>query len=318
MRILTVVAVAAVFALQGCVTSGQMSKDDVRTLLSDGKGLVVMGFDMPDEATATFWGASALRLDPATGLPEKEAPDRRGSNVAGFFMQTYRVPNFERRFASTLVEPGEYAITAIGLRNPSGGAYYTPGYGGGGDMNPAAAAASGGLIGLAMVAGIEAARAAGDAAEDREFGAPPPAPLLFYQDGVLSEDAPRFTVAAGEVVYIGDFLYGAERYAFEQTIEGSGPNSTDRAEVLTLNMDSPFLEYTVSTDAAKRRMVEVGADIYPFRTVTLRQLARGRIEMAPRMTRERLLWRSEHPLIEEKTLISRPAQARPLSIVPSS
>lgn len=294
--------------LSGCAAH-PLSDDEVRAEIAHGNAVIVVGYDMPAGPAVGFWGMDIRRIDPATGKPETPAREGNSANSAALLDYASAPYSTERRYGAYVVRPGEYAVTSIGPREGPGGPVYVPNFGGTGGGGAGAGA---GLIGLAVLATIAAAGYAAQAAEDEHFGDPGRPPLMFLYENQLVDDTPRFTVRPGEAVYLGDILYGVKQYTIETTEVPRGPNAADEPKTSRRVVGSPFIEYLVDEAGARAKLAAMGLSNVPERTVTLAPLTHGPVYVSPRMTRERLEWRSSDPIAGEKIVMARPELPRPL------
>jgi len=302
---LATVAVATAF-LTGCLTAKPLTDDEIKSSLAAGNGMVLVGYDMPEGLGAGFWGMDIQRIDPATGKPEKPNRDQDAPNAALLLDQPGADRKGEPPYMTFMLQPGEYAITSIGSRQPNGGPVYVPNFGAGGG-GPAV-----GLIGLAVLAAMTAAAYAAQEAEDARFGEPGRPPLMYLYENQLVDETPRFTVRPGEVIYLGEILYGSTFFTMETTEVATGPNAADGAKVTRHNVASPFIEYLVDEPTARARLASMGLSAAPMRTVVVESLTDGPVYVSPRMTRERLEYRSNDPIVDEQVYRARADLPRPL------
>ncbi|MEQ9329787.1 hypothetical protein [Thalassobaculum sp.] len=306
LRILAAAAIAVAF-LSGCQTTKPLTNDEIKTSLASGNGLLLLGYDMPQDQGRAFWGVDIRRIDRETGKPERPNNEPTASNAATLLDEPSGERGADRRFATYMLQAGEYAITSIGPRQPNGGPVYVPNFGGAGGGG-----ATAGLIGLAVLAAVTAAAYAAQEAEDSRFGEPGRPPLMFLYENQLVDEAPRFEIRPGEAVYLGDILYGSKYYTIERTEKGTGPNAADAPTVTKQIAISPFVEYMVDKPAAKAKLAALGLSDTPMRTVTVDVLKDGPVYVSPRMTRERLEYRITDPIIDEQVYSARTVLPRPL------
>lgn len=176
------------------------------------------------------------------------------------------------RFQAFALEPGTYAIASIHPGPQAPPTVYMPISGSGGG-------AGGGLLALGLVAAIGIATAVGNATSDAP---PPPKPeTLYVEEDRLLDTAPRFELRPGEVVYLGDMLFGTETRVFERVVKiggnrpgmaGSGDNETpERVQDNRL-----FVEYGHDPGRAHSYAVTAGFGDRPFRSVSLQLFAPDR------------------------------------------
>lgn len=294
--------------LSGCLSTGKPTIDQVRDSLDSGNGMVMIGYS----SSLGFWGLDIRRIDPATGELETYERDDVAANGVAFFEPQPPQSTHATHYQSFVLEPGEYAITSIGRRQP-GGAVYVPDFGGTGGGGGAGA----GLVALAVVAGMTATALAAKAAEDAEFGPPERPPLQFVVDSALVDDAPRFQIRPGHVAYIGDILVSAKVFTVDSIREpariGEEPMHT------TLTAANPMVEYLRDPVGARAELQKLGLSEFPLRTVTIAALAEGPVYVSPTMTRERIEWRSRsaraQTTISEEMVYARPDLPRPLKVM---
>lgn len=290
-------ALALGLLLGGCVklTAGnELAQAGGGSAAAASNGVILFGFESVKEEDPIFWSVAMNRLDPRTGRPE---PSDGTNEVA--FRQFGGMLERDERYAAFTVRPGEYAVTGLVPAQQSGLFM---------DLNfrdSAGQAATMGLVGLASLAVLGTAANAERAAEEARFGKRGRSPLVYLgEDGTLSPDAPRFTVEPGEVVYLGEFLFGTRRYYDERPDIGGGAGAK-----WVRVFSSPFVEHAIDEGRARAGMAKLGLSRWPMRTVRPKALASGPVYYAPYLTRERVDWLSSGTVIREEVVHARPGAA---------
>lgn len=201
--------IAGSVALWGCVKTVAVRGDSQG--LASGGGGVAFGFRTAETQPPIRWVLTIARLDPdgrtLSGLSTyKGLPTSVRHSEADFRTE-------KSDFAFYNLAPGEYAITAVVPFEPQP-QFHQP-------IPPhliAEAATTHGLIGAGMVSLMIASDRAREQRETAALGPRKPSELIFAENGLVKENAPRFAVRQGQVAYIGDFLFGAHRYEIE--VEG--------------------------------------------------------------------------------------------------
>lgn len=291
-------------ALAGCVAppGNEIDPRGGGPAVSAGNGVILFGVASTREAPPVHWAIDIRRLD-RSGRPEPARFDAGTANAIVFnqFTGTY---DRNAPFGAYSVLPGDYAIIRITAQQDGG--MFT-------DFDHGAAAmqaAAMGPMGMLSYAILGTAAASERAAEEARFGPRVRSPLIFVPDGgVATSETPRFTVRAGEVIYLGDFLFGATRYHDQRIEPGSGGATSIRAIV------SPFVETAVDPAAAHAAQTRIGLASWPLRTAQPSALAGGPVYLAPSMTRDRVDWLSAGTVVREETVHARspapgPAAAR--------
>lgn len=270
-----------------------------------GSGIILFGVASTREQPTVYWSIDIRRLD-RSGRQEP-ANVTPGTANAVAYNQFGGMHDRNAPFAAYMVQPGEYALVRLAARQDSGLFM---------DFDHRATAmqaAAMGPVGILGYAVLGTAAAGERAAEEARFGPRVRSPLLFVaDDGAVTAATPRFSVRAGEVVYLGDFLFGATRYHDQRIEPGTGGATGIRVFV------SPFVESAVDMAAARAAQARLGLAAWPIRTAQPSALAGGPVYLAPSMTRDRVDWLSAGTVIREETARARPASASPAPAAPAA
>jgi len=293
-------------ALAGCVAppGNEIDPRGGGPAVGAGNGVVLFGVASTREAPPVHWAIDIRRLD-RSGRPEPARLDAGAANAV-MFNQFTGTHDRNAPFGAYAVLPGDYAIIRITAQQ-DGGMFM--------DFDHRAAAmqaAAMGPMGMLSYAVLGTAAASERAAEEARFGPRVRSPLIFVADGgVVTSETPRFTVRAGEVIYLGDFLFGATRYHDQRIEPGSGGATGIRTIV------NPFVESAVDPAAARAAQARIGLASWPLRTAQPSALAQGPAYLAPSMTRDRVDWLSAGTVIREETVRARPASVDPVPATPA-
>lgn len=245
------VTLAAVL-LTGCVATNRVKPGEAAKA-PPSRSVVIVGLDRAKMA-AMFFTIDVRGIDAATGeivtAPLDPDKPRRATVIA-------TVESFadEPRFQAFVLEPGSYAIAAIQAGAGAPARNYSPNFG-----LPATRGAGWIGFGVSAMTSLAAASA----------GQLPPADTLYVDDVRLRDTAPRFELKPGEVVYIGDLLFGTEFRILESThlagrATGGGAREAERS-----HNHRYFVEYGQDPDGARAFARQVGLADRPLRVVTLR------------------------------------------------
>ncbi|MEQ8816931.1 MAG: hypothetical protein RLO51_13975 [Thalassobaculum sp.] len=302
----TATAILAVgLLLAGCVKTradNELSQIGGGQAVSRNSGVVMFGIERAPIDPPIFWTVDIRRLTPGTARPEAPVEGSGAANHVSY-RQFGGMLARDENYAAYAVVPGDYAIVAM-VPAQEGGLFVNPDFR---QAGPQAAAMGGaGLIGLLVLGGGALAERS---AEEARFGKRGRSPLVFVaDDGTVLPEAPRFTVRAGEVAYLGEFLFGAKRY-FDQRRDVGGGGNTDGK--WTRVFTSPFVEHLVDETAARRNVQGLGLAGWPIRTVRPAALVEGPAYFAPYLTRDRVDWLSAGTVVSEDMVRARPASAGP-------
>jgi len=281
-------------ALAGCAAppGNELNPNGGGPAAGPGNGVVLFGTASSQEVPPVYWAIDIRRLD-HSGRPEP-ATSSAGTANSITFDQFGAMHDRSAPFGAYSVLPGEYAVVRMAAQQV-GGMFL--------DYDHRAAGAQAvamGPTGLLAYAVLGTAAASERAAEEARFGPRAPSPLNFLNsDGALRAEAPRFSVRAGEIVYLGEFLFGATRY-FDERIE---PGTAGGRGIRTIV--SPFVENAVDLAAARAAQTRLGLAAWPMRTAQPSVLARGPVFVAPSMSRDRVEWLSAGTVVGEETARAR-------------
>ncbi|EDP64980.1 hypothetical protein BAL199_21529 [alpha proteobacterium BAL199] len=248
--------------LGGCAVTNRIETPDEGALVSPHHGVLIVGFERPDDLSSEPFALDVTAVDSAGRAgPVRANPYVPRSASALLPIQQFFQRDSGSRLAFAL-EPGDYVLAAVRTVRKARYSDQSPVFGGG----LGGALLEGAATGL-FVGGIEALLATSQV--DRAAGRPP---LQYVTNGVAAPEAPRFRVRAGEVLYIGDILVGAEtrRYEVDDPARRSGPNAFDTAYTATTQDIRLFAEYAVDEAGARRDAAALRLNHRPFRAERLR------------------------------------------------
>lgn len=295
---LTTVCMLGLFALAGCVNltaSNELAQVGGGRAVPPSAGVILFGHARAPVEPPIFWSIEMNRLTPGSRRLEPPFAGAGGANHVKFRHFGGMLAR-DHDYAAFSVVPGEYAVTRI-VPTQEGALYIDPKF-----EESAGQAASMGLAGLAGMVILGTAAAAERSAERARFGERGRSPLVYLTGGGdLAPEAPHFTVRPGEVVYLGDFLFGARRYFDERPDIGAGAGAK-----WTRVFASPFVEHTIDEARARNDLEALGLGGRPMRPAQPGALAAGRTYFAPYLTRDRVDWLSAGTVVGEDEVQATP------------
>lgn len=305
LRVLVVFLIASI--LGGCAGTNRIETADEGAHVPPHHGVLVVGFERPADLASEPFALDVTAVDPAGRASRVHAnPHVPRSASAVLPNRQFFQRDSGNRFVFTL-EPGDYVLAAVRTVRKARHSNQSPAFGGG----LGGALLEGAATGL-LVGGIEALLARSQV--DHSAGRPP---LQYVINGVAAPEAPRFRVRAGEVLYIGDILVGAEtrRYEVDDPARRSGPNAFDTAYSATTQDIRLFVEYAVDDAGARRDAAALQLGHRPFRTERLRLSDQDRTMF---VNYRPIDSRTLHPIGQPQVSRARPDKPRAAEGSPSS
>ena len=159
--------------------------------------------------------------------------------------------------------PGTYAVTAI-VPFEAQAQFYQPTT----SDDVINAGIYHGPLGAGMTGPMIVGERVRESREAAVLGPRKPSQLIFVENGRISDTAPRFTVQAGQVTYIGDFLLGARRYTVELEGISGGITHVEGENNEIAYWHSRVAEHSYDEPRVRTRLAQIG--ISPTTVITER------------------------------------------------
>lgn len=257
-RLLPLLLLATCLTLSGCAATNEVEPGNAADV-TGGQAIVIVGVGRAGPLRAYPFVIDIRGVEPRSDRIVTDSLDPQAPRLAKVTSVPQGWSAEAPRFQAFALEPGSYAITQIRPGDQAPPSVYMPRMGGG---------TTGGLIALGVVAAI--GLAAIIANEVGNAASPSKSDTLYFEQDRVLPTAPRFDLRPGEVVYLGDVLFGTEARVFERIIQApgaAGPSDNGPPERVPDNR--VFAEYGQDVRSASAFAGSIGLGNRPFRTATL-------------------------------------------------
>lgn len=255
--------------------------------LSPRAGGVVFGFYKAETRPPLLWTLTIGRVNEANGTI---ATSTSTTGLPAFIRHSEIGYQSERSdIAFYNLAPGTYAVAAI-VPFEAQAQFHQPTTG----EDVRNATITHGFLGAGMTGLMIAGEQVREAREAAVLGPRRPSELIFVENDRIKDDAPRFTVQAGRVTYIGDFLLGARRYKVEMKGIGGGIAHVEGENNEIAYWHSPAAEHSYDEPRVRARLAEIGIPSSIVTTQRLTRLDGGRLYYDPNFDRTRAELRAKN------------------------
>ena len=299
MRFLSLILLA--FFVSACAQKVSVRGDNDG--LSADAGGVAFGFYTADTQPPVLWTLTIARVNEGSGTVSSATAQ---NGLPTFVRHTEAGFQSERSdIAFYNLFPGEYAVAAI-VPFEGQAQFHQPTTG----RDMATATVTHGPLGGGMAGLMIAGEHIREAREAEKLGPRKPSELIFLENGRIKDDAPRFTVRAGEVAYIGDFLLGAQRYKVNMKGHRGGITSVEGENDEITYWHSPAAEHSYNDARVRSRLAQIGIPADIVKTQHLPPLDNIRLFYDPNFNRARAELRAanhgKQTILDEDLLMPAP------------
>lgn len=248
--------------------------------LIPGAGGVAFGLYKAETTPPLLWTITIGRVNEGTGIV---ATSTTHSGLPVFVRHSEIGYQNERSdIAFYNLAPGTYAVTAI-VPFEAQAQFHQPTT----SDDVINAGIYHGPLGASMTGLMIVGERVRESREAAVLGPRKPSQLIFIENSRIKDTAPRFTVQAGRVTYIGDFLLGARRYTVEMEGISGGIAHVEGENNEIAYWHSPAAEHSYDEPRVRTRLTQIGISPSIIVTDRLSPLDGARLYYDPNFDRTR-------------------------------